>query len=112
MTVCCLCLLSAVPHARGAAPVTVQARLADTDIYLGESTALELRITGIRNPEPPDLSHPDIDITKAGGQSFNNSSYSMINGQVHQTEEFGYVALRPVATPCRDAGDSGACRGT
>jgi hypothetical protein len=89
---CCLCLLYAVQHASGAATVTVQARLADTDIYLGESTSLELRITGIRNPEPPDLSHPDIDITKAGGQSFNNSSYSMIHGQIRQTEEFGYVA--------------------
>ena len=89
---CCLCLLCAVPHAGGAVTVTVQARLADADIYLGESTSLELRINGIRNPEPPDLTHPDIDITKAGGQSFNNSSYTMINGQIRQTEEFGYVA--------------------
>ena len=79
-------------HASGAAAVAVQARLADADIYLGESTSLELRINGIRNPEPPDLTHPDIDITKAGGQSFNNSSYTMINGQMRQTEEFGYVA--------------------
>ena len=69
----------------------MQARLADADIYLGESTSLELRINGIRNPEPPDWTHPDIDITKAGGQSFNNSSYTMINGQIRQTEEFGYV---------------------
>jgi len=89
---CCLYLLCAVQHARGATAVTVQARLADADISLGESTSLELRINGIRNPEPPDLTHPDIDITKAGGQSFNNSSYTMINGQIRQTEEFGYVA--------------------
>ncbi len=85
--VCCLYFLCAVQHASGAATITVQARLADTDIYLGESTSLELRINGIRNPEPPDLTHPDIDITKAGGQSFNNSSYTMINGQIRQTEE-------------------------
>jgi len=83
---CCLYLLCAVQHARGATAVTVQARLADADISLGESTSLELRINGIRNPEPPDLTHPDIDITKAGGQSFNNSSYTMINGQIRQTE--------------------------
>ena len=89
---CCLYLLCAVQHATGAVVVSVQARLADADIYLGESTSLELRINGIRNPEPPDLTHPDIDITKAGGQSFNNSSYTMINGQIRQTEEFGYVA--------------------
>src|SRR5215510_7394248 len=89
---CCLCLLYAVQTSGGAAAVSVQARLADADIYLGGSTSLELRIHGIRNPEPPDLTHPDIDITKAGGQSFNNSSYTMINGQVRQTEEFGYVA--------------------
>src|SRR5919197_4759115 len=96
--VCCLYLLCAVQQASGAATVTVQARLAEAEIYLGESTSLELRINGIRNPEPPDLVHPDIDVTKAGGQSFNNSSYTMINGQIRQTEEFGYVArylLRP-----------------
>ncbi len=62
------------------------------DIYLGESTSLELRINGIRHPEVPDLTHADIDMSKAGGQSFNNSSYTMINGQVRQSEEFGYVA--------------------
>src|SRR5262245_16167162 len=89
---CCLCLLGVVQHAGGAAVVSVQARLADADIYLGQSTSLELRINGIRNPEPPDLTHPDIDMTRAGGQSFNNSSYTMINGQIRQNEEFGYVA--------------------
>src|SRR5262245_15952649 len=92
LAACGLCLLYAVQHASGATVVSVQARLADADVYLGESTSLELRINGIRNPEPPDLSHPDIDITKAGGQSFNNSSYTMINGQIRQNEEFGYVA--------------------
>src|SRR5712691_4322408 len=95
---CCLSLLCAVQPASGASAVTVQARPADVDIYLGESTSLELRIQGVRNPEPPDLTHPDINVTKAEGQSFNNSSYTMINGQIRQTEEFGYVArylLRP-----------------
>src|SRR5262245_28886832 len=92
LAACCLYLLGAVQHASGTASVTVQARLADTDIYLGESTSLELRINGIRNPEAPDLTHPDIDITKAGGQSFNNSSYTMVNGQIRQVEDFGYVA--------------------
>src|SRR5947208_15036017 len=94
----CLTLCSAVQYASGATTVTMQARLAESEIYLGESTSLELRINGIRNPEPPDLTHPDINVTKAGGQSFNNSSYTMINGQIRQTEEFGYVMrylLRP-----------------
>src|SRR5262249_38106921 len=61
-------------------------------------TSLELHMHGLRNPEPPDWSHPGIEVTKAGGQSFNNSSYSMINGQIRQIEAFGYVAryiLRP-----------------
>src|SRR6476660_9382753 len=78
---CCMYLLGAVLHASGAVVITMQARLVDADIYLGESTSLELRINGIRNPELPELTHPDIDMTKAGGQSFNNSSYTMINGQ-------------------------------
>jgi hypothetical protein len=95
---CCLGLLCTWQYASGATTVTMQARLAESEIYLGESTSLELRINGVRTPEPPDLTHPDIDVTKAGGQSFNNSSYTVINGQVRQTEEFGYVArylLRP-----------------
>ncbi len=95
---CCLSLCCALQPACGGAKVTMQARLAETEIYLGESTSLELRIQGVRNPEPPDLTHPDINVTKAGGQSFNNSSYTMINGQIRQTEEFGYVTrylLRP-----------------
>jgi hypothetical protein len=95
---CCLSLCVALQHASAGTKITLQARLAETEIYLGENTSLELRINGVRNPEPPDLTHPDIDVTKAGGQSFNNSSYTMINGQIRQTEEFGYVArylLRP-----------------
>lgn len=85
-------------QALGAVAVTLQARLSDTEIYLGESLTLELRINGIRNPELPDIGHPDIEVSKAGGQSFNNSSYTVINGRASQTEEFGYVArytLRP-----------------
>lgn len=84
--------------AHGAPSVMLNSRLAETEITLGESTSLELRISGIRQPEVPTLTHPDLEITKAGGQSFSNSSYSMINGQVRQNEDFGYVArylLRP-----------------
>src|SRR5687768_9986189 len=77
LVVCCLLLLWAVQRTSAAATVTLQARLAEADIYLGESTALELRINGIRHPEVPDLTHADIDMSKAGGQSFNNSSYTM-----------------------------------
>lgn len=95
---CCLSVLSSWSQAFGAASVTIQARLSETDIYLGESTTLELRIHGIRHPDLPEVSHPEIDISKTGGQSFSNSSYAIINGQASQKEEFGYVArytLRP-----------------
>ncbi|MBM3225233.1 MAG: protein BatD, partial [Candidatus Tectomicrobia bacterium] len=93
-----LCLCGLLPYAQAAPAVTLQARLAETAIYLGESTSLELRISGIRNPPVPELTHPAIEISSAGGQNFSNSSYSMINGQVRQTEDFGHVArylLRP-----------------
>jgi hypothetical protein len=86
-------------HAAGATPVVVvQARLAESEMYLGESTRLDLHIYGVRQPEQPDLTHPAIDITKGGGRSFSNSSYAMMNGPARQTEESGYVAryiLRP-----------------
>lgn len=96
--VCFLSLLLACQPGAAATPVAVQARLTESDIYLGESTTLELRIQGLRQPTPPDITHPDIEITKAGGQSFSHTSYSVSNGQVRQTEEFGYSAryvLRP-----------------
>lgn len=86
-------------HVAGATPVVVvQARLAESEMYLGESTTLDLHIYGVRQPDQPDLTHPAIAITKGGGRGFSNSSYAMINGQARQTEEFGYVAryiLRP-----------------
>lgn len=93
-----LLLISGWSLVHAATPVNLSSRLAEAEIILGESTSLELRILGIRQPEVPTLSHPDLDITKASGQSFSNSSYSMINGQMRQHEEFGYVAryvLRP-----------------
>ena len=70
IAVCCLYVLGAVQHASGAAAVTVQARLADADIYLGESTSLELRINGIRNPEPPDLTHSGYRHYQSRGPEF------------------------------------------
>jgi hypothetical protein len=84
-----------------AVPVKVQAELSESTIYLGESVRLELRISGLRDPEPPVISHPDIDISSEGGQSFSNSSISMINGHTSRVEDFGYVAryrLRPRTT--------------
>lgn len=99
----CLCFLVLLGPwgVSWAAQVTVQARLAEAEIYLGESTVLEVRIQGIREPSLPELQHPDMEISREGGQSFNNSSYAVINGQVRQIEEFGYVAryvLRPRRT--------------
>ncbi len=94
-------LLLVSVQAAGAASVTVQAQLSTTSIYLGDSVQLELRINGLRDPELPDFAHPDIDITSEGGQSFNNSSITIVNGRISRVEKFGYVAryrLRPRAT--------------
>jgi hypothetical protein len=99
---CVACLLYFVAtQVAWAAPVTVRAELSEATIYLGESVRLELRISGLRDPEPPVLSHPDIDISSEGGQSFSNSSISIINGRTSRVEDFGYVAryrLRPRTT--------------
>lgn len=81
-----------------AADVSVQATLSDTAIYLGDQVVLEVRINGVRDPELPTLSVPNVEITSEGGQSFSNSSISMINGRRSMTENFGYTAryqLRP-----------------
>jgi hypothetical protein len=91
-------LLLIWPWVGQAASVTVQADLSASTIYLGESVLLELRIHGLREPEPPVIEHPDIDIISEGGQSFNNSSITIIKGRTTRNEDFGYVAryrLRP-----------------
>lgn len=84
--------------ASGAPAIAVRAQLEHAEIYLGESVGLEVRIDGVRDPVLPDLQHPDIDISREGGQSFSNSSITIINGQTTRIEAFGYVAryvLRP-----------------
>ena len=80
------------------ANVSVQATLSDSLIYLGERAALEVRINGIRDPELPDLSLPNMEATFEGGQNFRNSSITIINGRRTDVENFGYTAryqLRP-----------------
>ena len=81
-----------------AADVRVQATLAASEIYVGESAVLEVRIDGVRDPELPDLSLSNIEVTFEGGQSFNNSSVTITNGRRSAVEHFGYTAryqLRP-----------------
>jgi hypothetical protein len=81
-----------------AADVNVQATLSDTAIYLGDRVVLEVRINGVRDPELPALSLPNVEVTSEGGQSFSNSSISIINGHRSISENFGYTAsyqLRP-----------------
>ena len=99
MVVLSLILLLLVwPQVGWTLAVTVQADLSASSIYLGESVQLELRIHGLRDPQPPVLEHPDIDISSEGGQSFNNSSLTIINGRTTRNEDFGYIAryrLRP-----------------
>ncbi|MGQ4808991.1 hypothetical protein NKDENANG_02386 [Candidatus Entotheonellaceae bacterium PAL068K] len=92
-----LCLLF-VPQMGWGASVTVRAQLQESTVYLGDSVSLELRIQGLREPDLPDLQHPHIDVTRDGGQSFSNSSISIINGRTTRLKAFGYVAryrLRP-----------------
>lgn len=83
---------------RSLAATAMRARLSDTEIYVGDSTTLELRIEGIQSPTLPELQLPDIDVTPAGGQSFNNTNVSVVNGRATRVEESGYIAryrLRP-----------------
>lgn len=86
------------PQMASSAPIDVRITLSDSVIYLGDSVQLELRVQGIRDLEPPEITHPNIDISRAQGQSFSNSSLTIIQGQTTRLEEFGYVAryeLRP-----------------
>ena len=86
------------PQMASSAPIDVRVTLSDSTIYLGDSVQLELRVQGIRDLEPPEITHPNIDISRAQGQSFSNSSLTIIQGKTTRLEEFGYVAryeLRP-----------------
>jgi hypothetical protein len=93
-----LLLLSTPSMLWAADEVSVQARLSESKIYFGERVRLELRVNGVREIEAPDIQLPDIDVTALGGQSFSNSSITIINGRTTRLEDFGYIAnydLRP-----------------
>ena len=86
------------PQMASSTPVNVRATLSATTIYLGDSVQLELRVEGVRDLEPPEITHPDIDISQAQGQSYSNSSLTIVQGKTTRVEEFGYVVryeLRP-----------------
>ncbi len=101
VTVILLFLLSTTPKLWSADAVSVQARLSQSKIFLGESVRLELRVHGVRDMEAPKIQHPDIDVTPHGGQSFSNAKITIVNGRTTRLEEFGYIAnygLRPRRT--------------
>jgi len=65
---CCLVDMLGLLDTSWAASVSVQARIVEGEIYLGESTILEVRIQGVREPVLPDLQHPDMErIGKSNG---------------------------------------------
>jgi hypothetical protein len=81
-----------------AADINVQATLSEQAIYLGDSVILKVRINGVHDPEVPTLSLPNVEVTSEGGQSFSNSSITIMNGRRSMVENFGYTAryrLRP-----------------
>ena len=99
LTICTLLLsLAAVPHAARAEAVSVHTELAESEIFLGESVALTVRIEGIRQATPPDVRHPDMAVSFEGGQAFSDTTYTIVSGRTQQVETFGYTAryaLRP-----------------
>jgi hypothetical protein len=93
-----LLLLTILAQTSLAADINVQATLSEQAIYLGDSAVLEVQINGVRDPELPKLSLPNVDVTSEGGQNFSNSSITIINGRSSMIENFGYTAryqLRP-----------------
>ena len=97
--ICTLLLgLVAVPGSDRAEGVPVHVELAESEIFLGESVALTVRIEGVRQVTPPDVRHPDMSVSFEGGQTFSDVTYTIVNGQTRQVETFGYTAryiLRP-----------------
>ncbi len=81
-----------------AADVSVRASLSEAAIYLGDRVVLEVRISGVEEPELPKLALPNVEVTSEGGQRYSNSRISIINGRRTVHEDFGYTAryqLRP-----------------
>ena len=79
--------------------ITIQVGLSEDTIYLGDQVDLHVRVKGLRDPELPELAFSDIEVEPAGGQAYNNSSMTIINGRTRRVEDFGYIAryhLRPL----------------
>lgn len=81
-----------------AVEINVRANLSDAAIYIGDRVVLEVRVRGISDPELPELTLPNVEVTSEGGQRYSNSRISVINGRRTIHEDYGYTAryqLRP-----------------
>lgn len=90
LTICTLLLgLAAVPHAARTEAVSVHAELAESEIFLGESVALTVRLEGVRQATPPDVRHPDMAVSFEGRQTFSDTTYAIVSGRTQQVETVG-----------------------
>jgi hypothetical protein len=80
--------------------VTVRVE-APSQIYLGDTVALQVVITGSRNAEPPDLSGlRDFEAVYRGPQDMSSTMTTIINGRVETTSSITYSHLYAI-TPKR-----------
>ncbi len=86
-----LLMLSLIPVS-WAADISIRAQLSNATIYLGDKVELELRVSGIQEPQLTTLDLPGIEVTHKGDQRFNNSSITIINGRTTRIVDMGYVA--------------------
>lgn len=94
---------STANYARAWQAVEIEAAIGAREIYVGESVDYAVEIRNAENPTPPDLSDfkQRFDIAVLGDESRNQSSVTIINGRISQTETLSHVyryRLTPKAT--------------
>ena len=86
-----VCLLASVLAAQQ--PLRVQAAVETDRVYVGQSFAFQIKVSGSDSPQKPDLSPlmADFSYEDAGGGASNSQSITIVNGRMTRTVDQGYT---------------------
>ena len=88
------CAVSACVWGVGAqaSSLSAAAALEEREVFVGESTLLQIQVSGTERPREPDLTAlVDFTVQSVGGQRNSSQSVNIINGRVNRVVRYGYV---------------------
>ncbi len=91
LTIALLSLFIIVPLARAAENITVEARVASSEVYVGQPFTLQLEINGAEDVDQPAISLDDFRVEPQGGTNRSQSYQISINGKLQTTKTLSFI---------------------